>query len=97
MVAELCTEQFLAETLLDDELGRFAHLKELGWGKRAEVSDGLDGGGDVAVCDVEAEGVAVEQVGDVGRLWAEEEDGSGDGHGAVDFTRMDDSDHSLAE
>src|SRR5205814_7392745 len=59
--------------------------------------DGFFGGVDIAVGDVQAEVVAIQEVGDVGGFWAEEENGPRHGHGAVNFAGVDDADHVGAE
>src|SRR5258708_771560 len=92
-VAEAAAEGGLAEAFVKDVVGELADGAEVGGGQGAEAADGFDRGGDVTVGDLPADGVGIHQVRHVRGTGTEEEDGAGDGHGAVNLAGVNDANH----
>ena len=90
-IAEAVAEEILVEIFVEHGLADFSHAIERVGILGAKFFDCGDGGVNVAVADVEAEGMAVEKIGDVGFAGAEIEDWPADRHRAVNFAGVNDA------
>lgn len=96
-ITEAITECFLTEAFAQQVLGVAAHLVELGLRRVADMRNGRNGPFGITMANLPADFMFIKNIRDMAGAGTEEKDGFTGGHGSINFTRVNDTDHIFSE